>query len=78
METFCARISHMKNKRNWETGIIVLITILDAIYQISPVDLISDLIPIVGQLDDTCVMIANVIAAVALAGHKMKRKFEED
>lgn len=68
----------MKKKSNWETKILLLITILDTIYQISPVDLISDVIPVVGQLDDTAVMVVNVIAAAGLIGHKIKKDFLEN
>ena len=62
----------MKKKKDPRIIALVLITIADVIYQLVPVDVIPDVIPVAGQVDDSIAVLINVLTAVRLTMSKHK------
>ena len=63
----------MKKKTDSRAIIIIILTILDIAYQLLPVDIIPDVAPIVGQIDDSIALLINVLAAVRLTMAQFKQ-----
>ena len=66
----------MKKGNNWRTAVIVIITIADIIYQLIPIDLIPDAVPVIGQIDDSIGVIINILAAIRLQAGKYKNTLD--
>lgn len=66
----------MKKGNNWRTAVIVIITIADIIYQLIPIDLIPDAVPVIGQIDDSIGVIINILAAIRLQAGKYKNPLD--
>ena len=54
-------------------GNLILFIIL-IVYLMSPVDLVSDVIPVVGQIDDTAIAIIDCLAMLWLKGRENQLK----
>lgn len=52
-----------------DNSLVAVILILALLYIISPIDLVPDVIPVVGWADDLAVVVTAGVAALA-AGHK--------
>lgn len=46
----------MKKGKDWRTAIIIIITVVDIIYQLTPADFIPDAVPVLGQIDDSILL----------------------
>ena len=67
----------MKKGNNWRTAVIVIITIADIIYQLIPIDLVPDAVPVLGQIDDSIGVIINILAAIRLQAGKYKKTLDD-
>ena len=62
----------MKKKIDSRVIAIIVITMLDVVYQLLPVDIIPDVAPVVGQIDDSVALLINVLTAIRLTTSQFK------
>ncbi len=67
----------MKKGKDWRTAIIIIITVVDIIYQLIPADFIPDAVPVLGQIDDSIGIIINLLVAIRLHVGKYKKALED-